>query len=82
MSSSIINDILRVLNSNESITNKKTYISKMFKIRRGSNRILLRIIDKLLSKHILPIHFDDTLNRGALPDISEDVYSKLEIILS
>lgn len=54
----------------------------MFKIRRGSNRILLRIIDKLLSKHILPIHFDDTLNRGALPDISEDVYSKLEIILS
>lgn len=82
MSSSIINDILCVLNSSESIINKKISISKMFKSRRGSNRILLSIIDKLLSKHILPIHFDDTLNRGALPDISEDVYNKLETILS
>ena len=82
MSSSIINDIIYVLNSSETIVNKKISISKMFKSRRGSNRVLLSIIDKLLSKHVLPIHFDDTLNRGALQDISEDVYDKLETILS
>ncbi len=81
MSSSIINDILYVINSNEPILNKKISISKMVKKRRGTNRILLNLIDKLLSKHVLPINFDDALNRGRFPVISEDVYNKLEAIL-
>lgn len=54
----------------------------MVKSRRGTNRILLNIIDKLLSKHVLPIHFDDSLNRGVFSVISEDVYNKLEAILA
>ena len=82
MSSSIINDILYVLDSSEPISSKRISILKMVKTRRGANRVLLHLIDKLLSKHILPIHFDDALNRGAFTDVSEDIYCKLEAILS
>ena len=82
MGNSIINDIVAVLNSNEIIANKKISIMKMVKNRRGSNRVLLHLIDKLLSKHVLPIKFNDELRSGSFTEISEDIYKKLETILT
>ena len=82
MGNSILNDIVAVLNSNEIIANKKISIMKMVKNRRGSNRVLLHLIDKLLSKYVLPINFNDELRSGSFTEISEDIYKKLETILT
>lgn len=81
MGNSIINDIVAVLNSNKIIADKKISIMKMAKNRRGSNRILLHLIDKLLSKHILPISFNDELRSGTFTNVPEGIYQKLETIL-
>lgn len=81
MGNSITNDIVSILNSNEIIADKKIAIMNLVKRRRGANRVLLYLIDKILSKHILPIKFDDKLEQGNLGDIPEDIYEKLESLL-
>ena len=81
MKTSITNDILSILNSSLSNSEKRNAIREMQSRRRGENRQLLIVVIDMLSSHILPLHFKENINRYSFNNILEKNYDKLKYIL-
>ena len=80
MRTSIINDILSVLNSNISLNDKRFRIIEMKKNRRGNNRKLIYIISEMLSPHVFPLKHSEHI-RIITSEFTEKEYAHLKTIV-
>ena len=74
-------DIVSVLNTPTESKEKQISLRAMQNVRRGDNKKLLYIIAELLGEHILPIHFQDTIDLYCLNNASENIYHMLKDVL-
>lgn len=79
MKSTIINDILSVLNSDISLENKKAALITMRDSRRGDNRKLLYIVQRMLFCHVLPLKHTEDIS--VMPEPNKNTYEKLKNVL-
>lgn len=80
MKTSIINDVLLVLNSNIHLNDKRFSIMEMKKNRRGNNRKLIYIISEMLSTHVFPLKHDEYI-RIMTSEFTEKEYTQLKMIV-
>lgn len=59
MKNDVINKIIDVINNNSSLEDKISQLQLYNSHRRGKNKIIISTIIEMLSKHTLPLHFDE-----------------------
>lgn len=77
MKSTIISDILSVLNSDISLENKKAALVSMRDSRRGDNRKLLYIVQRMLFCHVLPLNHTEDIS--VMPEPNKNIYFFVKI---
>lgn len=80
MTTSIIKDILSVLNSDMSLENKRLNFMELRKRKRGHNRHLIDIVYYMMDSYILPLRHDESL-RIREKDFTEKECSQLKSIV-
>lgn len=81
MNTSIISDIVSILNTPSSKSKKRAELRENRSKRRGENRQLINCVIEMLSSHTLPLQINERIDRYTLNDISERNYDKLKFIL-
>ena len=75
-------DILLILNSGLTINSKRMEIKRLNQRRRSQNRILLRVVERLLYEYTLPSTAKDEFSSAYFTELNEQHYVVLEKLLA